>query len=211
MLNKIFPKINELTVFVTTVVLYVTVIFDLNLVSILIDIINFLWMGWVDDFSDSNSFYTDTKLILGLIFMVFISLSYLIGPLLMPFTEKDIRVFSIIVLWVDVLLIIYWNIKSSESGQWYRVFPIIYGAAWLLYAIIVLRLDRRNGIAMLVSEEQTNPKVALKVASIGVVLSQVFVHLFNMWWLDAYMLALLIAFILNGVFSELNTHNKQSQ
>jgi hypothetical protein len=130
---------------------------------------------------------------------------------MMPFTKKDIRVFSIIVLWIDVLLIVYWNIKSSEPGQWYRLFPSIYGASWLLYSVIVLRLDKRNGIAMLVSEEQTNPKVALKVASIGVVLSMIFVHLLSMWWLDAYMLALLVAFILNGVFSELNLHNKQSQ
>ena len=192
MLEKIFPKTHELTVFVITVVLYMTIITNLELFGMLIGTINLLWTGWVADFSESTSIRTDTKLILGLITMVGVSVAYLIGPLFMPFTKKDIRFLSIVLLWVDISLIIYWNMKISEPGQWYRVFPVLYSLAWLIYSLIVLKFNKRNGINMLVSEEQTNPKAALKVASTGIILSVAFVHIMKFSWLDAYMMALFI-------------------
>lgn len=202
MLYKIFPKTNELTVFVVAVVLYATVISNIDLISLLKDKVTFLWLNWLADFSNSNSIFTDVKLVFGLIFLVIAGLSYLIGPLLMPFTKKDIRRLSLIILWIDVSLIIYWNIKYIEPGQWFRLFPIIYGSAWFIYSIVILKMNERKGIDQLVTEEQTNPNIALKWAGIAAGLSLVLNHLFNLWWLDAYMLAIFITLILEGTFSK---------
>lgn len=210
MLSKIFPKTNELTVFVIAVVLYVTVIFNIELISALASKLQILWGAWQDDYTALETLFDKIKHILGLLTFVFLCIVYLVGPLLMPFTHKDIRALSLIILWIDAVLIIYWNIKSTDLDQWYRLFPVVYGVAWLAYSLFVIKADSTHGIRKLVTNEQTTPKTALRIAGLGSFLSLFFMHVMNLWWLDAYMLALVLTFMAVNALTSLTSGEKSS-
>ena len=79
MLSKIFPKTNELTVFVIAVVLYVTVIFNIELISALASKLQILWGAWQDDYTALETLFDKIKHISGLLTCVFLCIVYLVA------------------------------------------------------------------------------------------------------------------------------------
>lgn len=202
MIKFLFPRTNELTVFVIALVLYVTVLFVPDIINTVIEFSRLAWNSWLSVLSKSGNIYETTKYVLGFTGVVIVLLFYFIGPLLLPFTKKDLRVSALLILWVDAALLIYWNIHSMDTAQWYRGLSSLYVISWLLYSLLVVKLDKVNGIKKLVNEEQTTPSVAIRTALLGAIMSLTLIYLLDWKWLDAYMLAVFTTLLTEKVLSE---------
>lgn len=200
MFRYIFPRTNELAVFVITTVLYALVVSIPELRNSVAGFFHALWVMWVSDFRAASGFWQPIKLFLGLIFSFVCGLAYAIGPLLLPFTKRDIRIVALIVLWVDAVQLIYWLVVGSAGPELLRLAAIVYVAAWLIYSVILVRSRRDVGMVELVDDTQVEPRVALAVASIGILLALSLVIVFQRWWLEAYMLSVFLCLFIERIW-----------
>lgn len=188
----IFPRTNKLTVFVITTVLYALACFIPELRSSVIGFFHTLWIFSVTEFHLASGFWQTTALVLGLIFSIFAGFFYAIGPLLLPFTKRDIRVVAIMVLWGDAALLIYWLVVGSAGPPLLRLAVILYVAAWMAYSAILFQMMRERAIGELVDDAQIEPGVAMATAVMGILIALTLVTVFQRWWLEAYMLSVFL-------------------
>ncbi|TGN40670.1 hypothetical protein [Marinobacter confluentis] len=193
--DHVFPKINELCVFVVTVLLYATIIISPELHEFLGLYWQELLQDWERKWSRANTLFLMFEFVGSLIFgFVFLAIIFL-GPLFLPFTKRDIRAVCICILWLDAALIIYWNSQTRSEFSFIQAALILYWGAWLVYSYFVLRADSTNGVKRLINNEQTTPVTALLISGYGCIFLLIFKLLLGWWWLDSYMAAVFMALL----------------
>lgn len=212
MLKYIFPRTNELCVFVITVVLYATILATPELMALIKDLTVEFWLNASSVLAKSEGHLQALIAYLALISLSVSVVVFFLGPLLLPFTEKDIRAVSLCILWVDVLLLISWSNRASGEASFHQLFLSFYGSVWLVYSFFIVKLNPKGGIGYLVDSEQTSPKVALLASGLGIVLVLFFIVGLGWWWLDAYVTAVFMALfserLVNSLRIRLNSQNE---
>jgi hypothetical protein len=210
-MHRLFPKINELTVFIITVLLYAAILISPELTEAVSSAANEVWLKILRNFSHSQGFLEKAKQTFIAIVGGLVLLCYLIGPLLLPFTKRDIRVVSIMILWIDSGIVIYWNSQSTGAYRALSSILILYWAAWMIYSVILLRVDPKAGVDTLLDKHQTSPQVALSFAVPGICLLILFFFALQWEWIEAYLMAVFITLMierhLTQCFSDFLGHN----
>jgi len=203
-MHRLFPKINELTVFIITVLLYATVLISAELSEAVLSGANEVLDKFSRNFAQSEGFLETAEQTLIAITGVLFVLCYLIGPLLLPFTKRDIRIISMIILWIDAGIVIYWNSQSTGAYRALSSVVILYWAAWMIYSFLLLRCDPKAGVDILLDKRQTSPQVALSFAVPGVCLVILFFFAFQWEWVEAYLMAVFITLMIERYLPDNN-------
>jgi hypothetical protein len=195
MFQLIFPKANELAVFVMAVTFYSLFFYVPEMTQGLINVLTTLWHAWLNDFKSAEGVIASSKFLGGLILGILALGFYGIGPLLLPFTKRDIRLTSLLILWINGVLLIYSVIKTERALSPLAVAYVIYYLAWLIYSVTLMRIAGNAGIQKLVSDEQTNPTQAVSCALFSIALTVLLTSWLSFWWLNAYLSAISLTLV----------------
>ncbi len=192
MLNYIFPKVNELSIFVITVSLYSMAFYVPEVERSFLNIAEFT----VSSMRDSWVIVELTDVFGAIVFsLIIIScvVAFFVGPLIMPFTQCDLRHCGFVVLMVDAALSIHFNLLNINQNSTLRTIFIIYSFAWLGY--LLLNFKREKDTANVICDEKSDPKTAIAV-SISAILIILFLYFVLEWlWLDSYFSAIAFSFL----------------
>lgn len=178
-----FPPFNELTVFVAAVTLYY---FPVHKLISSPNALKIIKMGikaiLISPLSSTDAF-------LGSLILYPIVAVLLVGPLLMPFSKKDLRytcllivtLFSLVSLGVSV-----GGYLSSRHGFISQI-VLLYTFCWVFY--MVLSLVFINEVDLVVSNEHTSPLIAGLTAATSVVFVYVGTNVYAMNSSTAFILA----------------------
>ena len=189
MFKFIYPKVNELTVFIISVTLYSAILYIPEISIEVVDLFQLLLDDWLEEFALVSGFIDSSwfviKSTLKSTFFTLLLLGAILLPLFLPFTNKDIRRACFSVILLDLGLLITFNVVNIEQYPIIRQLLIAYYVIWFLYAIILGRINQN--INHLMNMEQTKPSLALVLAFISSVLTATLYLLFDWWWIDAYL------------------------
>jgi len=194
MFKYLFPKTNELTVFLLAVTLYSSIIFIPGLGDKLLQSSLILFDKWLNKLSftigiiDTSWFLIKTALISLIIMVTFF------GPLLLPFTKKDLRYLCGGVILLELALIVSLNVSAIEQHPIIRQTFITYYSCWFFYAIFIMRWN--HNLNALMCNEQTEPKIAISLAFTSSIFMAVLYFSLDWWWLDAYLTSVHVTLLL---------------
>jgi hypothetical protein len=194
MFKYVFPKTNELTVFLLAVTLYSSIFYIPELGDHFLQSSLMLLDRWVNKLSftlgiiDTSWFLIKTALISLIITVTFF------GPLILPFTKKDLRYLCGGVILLELALIVVLNVSAIEQHPIVRQTLITYYSCWFFYALFIMRWNRN--LNTLICNEQTQPKIAISLAFTSSIFMAILYFLFEWWWLDAYLTSVHVILLL---------------
>lgn len=203
MFKNIFPKVNEATIFVITVTLYSSILYIPEVTIKTIGFFALIWSDWREALENTSGFLSVTWFLIKSLFMTLFAtifgVAIFFGPLLLPFTEKDIRGLCLTIILVDLALLITFNIVSTEFHPLLRLFFVVYYSAWFVYVIVSVRL--RNNVDHLVCSIKCDPQLAIKLAFSSSLSTFVLYFFIDWWWVDAYLTSIHLVLVANWVWN----------
>lgn len=202
-LNYIFPRTSQLTVFVGTFVLYAAIATSPDASAAVVEGAEECLRHWDKMLRECENFYETIGTLLGITLFVAIFAAYVLGPFFIPFTTKDLRGLCLGFLWIDLVLIICWHTSGVGELSWYQVVCVVYGGAWLAVSLLIARLDAGEAVKRFIAPGKPAPEHALAVGGSGTLLVVLLMVGFGWWWLDAYIAALIIVLIVQRLIIDL--------